>query len=160
MARANRNPAADGRIMHAPQTVTYHESCHLCHGQKITSQPRQLLRAIPNLKLVELPESSWCCGSAGIYNLIQPEMANELLDRKLKHIQSTGATIVATGNPGCLLQCSTGPSRKGCRCAWCTRSPCWRKPTEAPTPLDFVATLIETLIGTSEFSIKARRRLR
>jgi len=86
------------------QTVTYHESCHLCHGQKITSQPRQLLRAIPNLRLVELPESNWCCGSAGIYNLIQPEMANQLLERKLKHVRSTGAEVVATGNPGCLIQ--------------------------------------------------------
>src|SRR5581483_3869359 len=76
------------------QTVTYHEACHLCHGQKITSQPRQVLRAIPNLKLVELPESTWCCGSAGIYNLIQPEMAGELLERKLKHIKTTRATVV------------------------------------------------------------------
>jgi len=95
------------------QTVTYHESCHLCHGQKITTQPRQLLRAIPNLKLVELPESSWCCGSAGIYNLVQPEMANELLARKLGHIKSTGAQIVATGNPGCLLQIVNGAEGKG-----------------------------------------------
>src|SRR5207249_3973925 len=93
-------------------TVTYHEACHLCHGQKITAQPRQLLKAIPNLKLVELPESTWCCGSAGIYNLIQPEMANELLERKIKHIQSTGAEIVATGNPGCLLQIINGAARK------------------------------------------------
>jgi glycolate oxidase iron-sulfur subunit len=94
---------------HAPsRVVTYHESCHLAHGQKITTQPRQLLRAIPNLKLVDLPESAWCCGSAGIYNLIQPEMANQLLDRKLRHIKSTGATIVATGNPGCLLQLING----------------------------------------------------
>jgi glycolate oxidase iron-sulfur subunit len=91
-----------------PQTVTYHEACHLCHGQKITAQPRQLLRAIPNLKLVELPESTWCCGSAGIYNLIQPEMANQLLDRKLNHIKSTKAPIVATGNPGCLAHMSNG----------------------------------------------------
>ncbi|HZQ46600.1 MAG TPA: (Fe-S)-binding protein [Verrucomicrobiae bacterium] len=90
------------------QTVTYHEACHLCHGQKITSQPRQVLRAIPNLKLVELPESTWCCGSAGIYNLIQPEMAGELLERKLKHIKTTRATVVATGNPGCLLQIING----------------------------------------------------
>src|ERR1700722_11433869 len=90
------------------QAVTYHEACHLCHGQKITAQPRQVLRAIPNLKLVELPESTWCCGSAGIYNLIQPEMAGELLDRKLKHIKTTRATVVATGNPGCLLQIING----------------------------------------------------
>jgi glycolate oxidase iron-sulfur subunit len=94
-------------------TVTYHESCHLCHGQKVTSQPRQLLRAIPNLKLVELPEASWCCGSAGIYNIVQPEMANELLQRKLKHIESTGASVVATGNPGCLLQIINGAAEQG-----------------------------------------------
>ena len=95
------------------QTVTYHESCHLCHGQKVTTQPRQLLRAIPNLRLVELPESSWCCGSAGIYNLIQPEMANELLERKLKHIRTTHARTVATGNPGCLLQIANGAQSAG-----------------------------------------------
>jgi glycolate oxidase iron-sulfur subunit len=95
------------------QVVTYHEACHLCHGQKITAQPRQVLRAIPNLKLVELTESMWCCGSAGIYNLIQPEMANELLDRKLKHIRSTRAPVVATANPGCLLQILNGVKKEG-----------------------------------------------
>ena len=99
---------------HAPvQVVTYHESCHLAHGQKITAQPRQLLGLIPNLKLVELPESTWCCGSAGIYNIVQPEMANQLLDRKLKHIQATGAAIVANGNSGCLLQLINGVKQKG-----------------------------------------------
>ena len=99
---------------HAPeQVVTYHESCHLAHGQKITAQPRQLLGLIPNLKLVELPESTWCCGSAGIYNIVQPEMAGQLLDRKLKHIQSTGASIVANGNPGCLLQLINGAKQQG-----------------------------------------------
>jgi len=96
-----------------PQVVTYHESCHLAHGQKITAQPRQLLRLIPNLQLVELPESTWCCGSAGIYNIVQPEMANKLLDRKLKHLQSTGAAIVANGNSGCLLQLINGVKQKG-----------------------------------------------
>jgi len=99
---------------HAPaQVVTYHESCHLAHGQKITAQPRQMLGLIPNLKLVELPESTWCCGSAGIYNIVQPEMANQLLDRKLKNIESTGATIVANGNSGCLLQLINGVKQKG-----------------------------------------------
>ena len=95
------------------QTVTYHEACHLCHGQKITSQPREVLRRIPNLKLVELPESTWCCGSAGIYNLIQPEMAGDLLERKLKHIRGTAAQTVATGNPGCLLQILNGARKQG-----------------------------------------------
>ena len=92
----------------AGQDVTYHEACHLCHGQKITAQPRSVLKSIPGLNLVELPESTWCCGSAGIYNLIQPEMANQLLDRKMGKIKSTCATTVATGNPGCLLQLMNG----------------------------------------------------
>jgi glycolate oxidase iron-sulfur subunit len=96
----------------ARQTVTYHEACHLCHGQKITAQPRDLLRSIPNLTLVELPESTWCCGSAGIYNVIQPKMANDLLDRKLAHITSTGAPIAAVGNPGCLAHMANGIRRQ------------------------------------------------
>jgi glycolate dehydrogenase iron-sulfur subunit len=107
-------PPATGRAdLPVCQTLTYHDSCHLCHGQKITAQPRELLRSIPNLKLVDLPESSWCCGSAGIYNITQPEMANELLRRKLSHIKSTGAQIVATANPGCLLQIINGARAEG-----------------------------------------------
>ena len=105
--------APPGKNGHATETVTYHEACHLCHGQKITNQPRRILRAIPHLKLVELPESTWCCGSAGIYNIIQPDMAGDLLVRKTKHIGSTGATIVATGNPGCLLQILNGVRKEG-----------------------------------------------
>jgi glycolate oxidase iron-sulfur subunit len=108
-----QKPAAAARGSAQQEVVTYHESCHLCHGQKITSQPRAILRSIPNLSLVELPESSWCCGSAGIYNLVQPEMAAELLDRKLRHIKATGASIVATGNPGCLLQLESGARKAG-----------------------------------------------
>jgi len=95
------------------QNVTYHESCHLCHGQKITAQPRQLLKTIPNLRLTELPEANWCCGSAGIYNLTQPEMADQLLERKMNHVISTQATTVATGNPGCLLQLINGCKQRG-----------------------------------------------
>lgn len=96
-----------------PQRVTYHESCHLSHGQKIVNQPRTLLRAIPNLELIELPESNWCCGSAGVYNLTQPDMADELQARKLGHIRSTRAAVVATGNPGCLLQLVNGARKEG-----------------------------------------------
>jgi glycolate oxidase iron-sulfur subunit len=103
-------PSSEGA---PPQKVTYHEACHLCHGQKITAQPRSLLKSIPGLKLVELPESAWCCGSAGIYNIIQPEMAGQLLDRKLNHIETTGAFTVATGNPGCLLQIQNGAKQRG-----------------------------------------------
>jgi glycolate oxidase iron-sulfur subunit len=97
----------------AREVVTYHESCHLCHGQKITVQPRTVLAAIPQLNLVELPESAWCCGSAGVYNLTQPDMANQLLQRKLDHIESTRATVIATGNPGCLLQLTNGAAKRG-----------------------------------------------
>jgi glycolate oxidase iron-sulfur subunit len=93
--------------------VTYHDACHLCHGQKITAQPRKLLSKISGLQIEPLTESMWCCGSAGIYNLIQPDMADKLLQRKLDHIASTGATVVATGNPGCLLQISSGLAARG-----------------------------------------------
>ncbi len=82
-------------------TVTYHDACHLSHGQKVTSPPRELIQAIPNSTFVELPESMMCCGSAGVYNVLQPEMARRLLDRKVGHIKETDAEIVATGNPGC-----------------------------------------------------------
>jgi len=98
-----RAPAAS-----TPQTVTYHDACHLCHGQKITRQPRQVLAAIPGLKLVELPESTWCCGSAGIYNITQPEMSQKLLGRKISNIEKTGTAVVASANPGCSIQLQAG----------------------------------------------------
>lgn len=100
---------ADG----TPLEVTYHESCHLCHGQKITRQPRELLKAIPGVKLIELPESNWCCGSAGVYNITQPEMAAKLLERKMGNIAKTGASCVANGNPGCSVQLEAGVRAKG-----------------------------------------------
>lgn len=93
--------------------VTYHEACHLCHGQKITQQPRAVLKAIPGLKLVELPESTWCCGSAGIYNITQPEMSHQLLERKLGNIAKTGAKVVASANPGCNVQLAAGARESG-----------------------------------------------
>jgi glycolate oxidase iron-sulfur subunit len=97
------------------ESLTYHEACHLCHGQKITAQPRKILKAIPGVKLTELPESTWCCGSAGIYNIIQPEMSQRLLLRKLGHIARTGASIVATANPGCHLQLENGARAGGAK---------------------------------------------
>ncbi len=93
--------------------LTYHEACHLCHGQKITAQPRKILRSIPGMKIAELAESTWCCGSAGIYNLIQPEMSSNLLGRKLNNIAKTGANVVATANPGCHLQIENGAKTNG-----------------------------------------------
>jgi glycolate oxidase iron-sulfur subunit len=89
-------------------TVTYHESCHLCHGQKVCVQPRAILSALPGIKLRECAESQWCCGSAGIYNITQPETAARLQERKVGHVLATGAHIVATANPGCHLQLANG----------------------------------------------------
>jgi glycolate oxidase iron-sulfur subunit len=93
-----------------PFRVTYQDSCHLLHGQKIREAPRTLLRAIPNLELVELPCSEICCGSAGIYNVTQTETSLELLAEKMHHAKSTRAPIIATANPGCLLQLRAGAS--------------------------------------------------
>lgn len=93
--------------------ATYHDPCHLVHGQRVAEAPRLLLRAIPGLEVVPLPESTWCCGSAGIYNLTHPEAADELLLRKVDHIGATGAELVVTGNPGCILQIAGGLRAQG-----------------------------------------------
>lgn len=93
--------------------VTYHEACHLVHGQKISSQPREILRCLPGVELVELFESTWCCGSAGIYNITHTDTALALLERKLDHLEATGAEVVATANPGCLIQLEYGARRRG-----------------------------------------------
>jgi glycolate oxidase iron-sulfur subunit len=89
-------------------TVTYQEPCHLAHAQRITGAPRRLLARIPGLRLVEMEESAVCCGSAGIYNLVEPQMASRLQRRKIDAIRRTGATIVATANPGCAIQVAAG----------------------------------------------------
>ncbi len=93
--------------------VTYDEPCHLLHGQRVKEQPRKVLQSIPGLALIELTESEWCCGSAGIYNITQPELSQEILERKMVHIAETDADIVATGNPGCLLQIQLGIQKHG-----------------------------------------------
>jgi glycolate oxidase iron-sulfur subunit len=97
-----------GPLSSVPMTCTYHDPCHVVHGQKIRSEPRKLLAQIPGLRLVELTESDWCCGSAGIYNLTEPEMATRLLHRKVSHVLTTGAEAVVTANPGCILQIQAG----------------------------------------------------
>jgi glycolate oxidase iron-sulfur subunit len=91
-----------------PLRVTYQDSCHLLHGQKVREAPRKLLRAIPGLDLVELPYSELCCGSAGVYNVTQTEASLELLAEKMRYAAATRAQIVATSNPGCLLQMRAG----------------------------------------------------
>jgi glycolate oxidase iron-sulfur subunit len=92
------------------RTVAYHDACHLSHGQKVRTAPRALLRRIPGLTLVELSGGELCCGSAGVYNLLEPAMADELLALKIDRIVESGARTVVAGNPGCLMQIA-----KGCR---------------------------------------------
>ena len=104
---------ADASPFDGTTVVTYHDSCHLAHGQRVVSEPRAILRSLKGLTLVELPESNWCCGSAGIYNITQPEQSDKLLERKVRHISETGASIVATANPGCHLQIVRGLQRGG-----------------------------------------------
>jgi glycolate dehydrogenase iron-sulfur subunit len=94
-------------------TVTYHDACHLAHGQRIRREPRELLGRVPGLRLAELAESDLCCGSAGIYNLLEPDMADRVLARKIDRIAATGARIVVSGNPGCLLQIAKGARARG-----------------------------------------------
>lgn len=92
-------------------TVTYQDACHLANAQRITAAPRQVLDSIPGLKRVEMPEATVCCGSAGTYSISQKEMSQRLGNRKAANIQTTGAQIVATGNPGCALQMNSALKR-------------------------------------------------
>jgi glycolate oxidase iron-sulfur subunit len=93
------------------RTVTYHHACHLAHAQKVTNPPLQLLRMIDGLTIVPLVEADYCCGAAGTYNLTQPQMARELADRKIRHIQETGASYCVTGNVGCAMQIQSEADR-------------------------------------------------
>jgi len=93
--------------------VAYHDACHLAHAQRVRLQPRKVLRSIPGIEVVDIPEADICCGSAGIYNLIEPEPANQLGERKAQHILSTHPDVIATANPGCLLQINSALQRLG-----------------------------------------------
>lgn len=92
--------------------VTYHDACHLAHGQGVRDEPRKLLKEIPGLELVEMPEADRCCGSAGIYNLTHPEMAGAILKQKMEYVPE-GAELISMGNPGCMLQMAMGVLRHG-----------------------------------------------
>lgn len=96
-----------------PQRVTYHDACHLAHAQGVKAAPRALLGCIPGVELSELTEAEVCCGSAGSYNLTEPELSRRLGDRKAEHIAATGADCVAVGNPGCALQIRASLQRRG-----------------------------------------------
>jgi glycolate oxidase iron-sulfur subunit len=104
LAEIELNPRM-GRVEAA---VTYQDSCHLAHGQKIRSAPRKLLAAVPGLEFREMPGADICCGSAGIYNVVQNEMSMQILASKMASVNATGAQIIATANPGCLLQLEAG----------------------------------------------------
>jgi glycolate oxidase iron-sulfur subunit len=103
--RAQRHPIS--------AKVAYHDACHLAHAQGIRSQPRELLRSIPGIELVELAEPEICCGSAGIYNLVQPEPAAALGERKARQVMAVAPDLVATGNPGCTIQIGAACARLG-----------------------------------------------
>jgi glycolate oxidase iron-sulfur subunit len=96
-----------------PIRIAYHDACHLRHAQGIYQQPRQLLSGIPELEVAEIAEASLCCGSAGVYNLLQPEPAQQLGDRKVGHLLGTHSQAVVSANPGCLLQLMSGLRRRG-----------------------------------------------
>ena len=102
-----------GPLQPVPLRVAYDDPCHLSHGQGIRQQPRELLRQVPELELLEVPESDWCCGSAGTFNLFHPETAETLLGRKMAHLASVRPDVVVSGNPGCLLQLRQGAARHG-----------------------------------------------
>lgn len=110
---------ADLGLVEAPPSlgktvrVAYHDACHLGHAQGVRSQPRELLGSIPDLEVLEIPEADICCGSAGVYNITQPEMAGQLLERKVGNILSTAADGVATGNIGCMTQIGRGLAERG-----------------------------------------------
>lgn len=100
--------APKGRV---ERTITYHDACHLCHAQKVRSQPREILKSIPGLNLIEMKDSDRCCGSAGIYNITHPDMAGDLLESKMDNVPEQ-AQAIAMGNPGCMLQIKVGVLRR------------------------------------------------
>ncbi len=104
---------ANSKIQTSDVRVTYHDACHLAHAQRVTKPPRDIVKAVAGKNYVDLPESDVCCGSAGTYNLTEPEMAERLQNRKIQNILKTGAQVVVTSNPGCLLQIQAGLKKAG-----------------------------------------------
>jgi len=113
--------------------IAYHDSCHLQHAQGICTQPRQLLKAIPGLALIDLPEAATCCGSAGVFNLLEPETARQLADRKAQYVIHSGAQALVSANPGCLLHIASGLKRAG-----------------HALPLFHIVQIIDAAIGSSD----------
>ena len=107
-------PDAPGRPP-SQAKVAYQDACHLLHAQRVRQQPRDVLKRIPGVSLVEMRDGDRCCGSAGIYNLTEPEMAERLGEQKVTNVEQTGADVVVSGNPGCLIQLRAGLARRGSR---------------------------------------------
>jgi glycolate oxidase iron-sulfur subunit len=108
-----RLPPRAPRHEQEPLRVAYHDACHLQHAQRVKQAPRQVLETIPGVEICEIGEPDICCGSAGIYNLLEPDTAGDLRDRKVQHILRTGADIVVSSNPGCLMQIRAGLAAAG-----------------------------------------------
>lgn len=108
-----RRAAHSARDPAKPLRVGYHDPCHLAHAQGVRSEPRALLRRLPGVELVDLPDSDWCCGSAGVYNLTHPEMAEAQLERKLDAVEQVAPEVVVASNPGCLLHMARGARARG-----------------------------------------------
>ena len=125
---AELGPAATRHPLRA--TVAYHDACHLAHAQRVTRQPRELLTEIPGLVLAELADAGMCCGSAGIYNLVQPEAAQQLGARKAAAVTATGADVVVSGNPGCTLQIASALHAAG-----------------TPTPVAHIAEVLDASLS-------------
>ncbi len=96
-----------------PLRVGYHDPCHLAHAQKVRSEPRALLRRLPGIELVDLPNSDWCCGSAGVYNLAHPAMADAQLAQKVDSIAAVAPEVVVASNPGCAMHMARGAAERG-----------------------------------------------
>lgn len=104
-------PKLEGKLDIEHNKVTYHDACHLAHAQKVVTQPREVIKNLPGLNYTELEEASWCCGSAGIYNVVRYDDAVKMLERKMSNIKNTRADIVVTGNPGCMGQLKHGTKK-------------------------------------------------
>jgi glycolate oxidase iron-sulfur subunit len=104
--RSRRDPAQ-------PLRIAYHDPCHLAHGQGVRTEPRALLKRLAGAEIVDLPNADWCCGSAGVYNLTHPAMADAQLDRKLDSIAKVAPELVVASNPGCLLHMERGARARG-----------------------------------------------
>ncbi|MFO7526398.1 MAG: (Fe-S)-binding protein [Ignavibacteriaceae bacterium] len=108
---AEQKPEMNLNYKNQNDSVTYHDACHLLHAQKVGTKPRDVINSLPGIKYTELEESSWCCGSAGIYNVVRYDDAIKQLERKMNNIKKTNAKIVLTGNPGCMGQIKFGTQK-------------------------------------------------